>query len=62
MPKFIDIHTGMKGVTQQQLQKSHQKDHELEDSESWTADKFITQHLKKSGTRPELGRSWLSHG
>ena len=33
MAKFIDIHTGMKGVTKQQLAQAHQKDTDLEDAE-----------------------------
>ncbi len=26
MPYFIDVHSGMKGITQQQLQEEHDKD------------------------------------
>jgi len=33
MPKFIDVHTGMKGVTKQQLAAEHQKDIEQQRSE-----------------------------
>lgn len=33
MAKFIDIHTGMKGVTKQQLAQAHQQDIDHEDAE-----------------------------
>jgi hypothetical protein len=33
MPRFLDIHTGMKGVTQQQLAAEHKKDTDIEKNE-----------------------------
>ena len=33
MPKFIDVHNGMKGVTQQQLAADHKKDLDLQNAE-----------------------------
>lgn len=55
MPKFIDIHTGMKGVTKQQLQMSHKKDLELEDSEG--------VHFLHAWADPQTGKVFcLSEG
>ena len=55
MPRFIDIHTGMKGVTKQQLQTEHQKDIENQKSEGV---RFI-----KSWADPQTGKVFcLSEG
>lgn len=43
MPKFIDIHNGFNGVTEEQLREAHQKDLDNEKQEGvhfthWSAD------------------------
>ena len=55
MPKFIDIHSGMKGVTKQQLAAEHQKDVEAQRTEGV---KFI-----KAWADPQSGKVFcLSEG
>jgi hypothetical protein len=55
MPKFIDIHTGMKGVTKQQLQSEHKKDAEFQNAEGV---KFL-----KAWADPQTGKVFcLSEG
>lgn len=43
MPKFIDVHSGMKGVSREDLERAHAKDLEVESEEGvhfekWFAD------------------------
>jgi hypothetical protein len=33
MPRFMDIHTGLKGITEEQLRTEHQKDKAIEAQE-----------------------------
>jgi hypothetical protein len=55
MPRFIDIHTGMKGVTKQQLATEHQKDIENQKTEGV---RFI-----KAWADPQTGKVFcLSEG
>jgi hypothetical protein len=43
MPKFMDVHSGFKGVSEDQLREAHQKDQEIQNEEGvkfekWWAD------------------------
>ena len=56
MPKFMDVHDGMKGITQEALQREHQKDLELQKSEKGV-------HFMKAWADPLEGKVFcLSEG
>jgi len=55
MPRFMDVHTEMKGVTQAQLAEAHRKDLKLEKAEG--------VHFIKAWADPKTGRVFcLSEG
>jgi hypothetical protein len=55
MPKFMDVHEGFVGVTQEQLAEAHQADLDIEDSEG--------VHFEKAWLDPESGKAFcLSSG
>ena len=55
MPQFMDVHTGLNGVTQAQLQAEHQKDLAIEKREG--------VHFIKAWADPESGKAFcLSEG
>jgi len=55
MPKFMDVHDGFVGVTQEQLAEAHQADLDIEDSEG--------VHFDKAWLDPQSGKVFcLSSG
>jgi hypothetical protein len=55
MPRFMDVHKGFKGVTQQQLDEAHRKDLALEKSEG--------VHFERAWADPVSGMAFcLSEG
>lgn len=55
MPKFMDVHSGFKGVTEAQLNEAHKKDLELEKKEG--------VHFIKAWADPQSGKVFcLSEG
>jgi hypothetical protein len=48
MAKFIDVHSGFVGVTEQQLREAHDRDLALEGSEG--------VHFERAWLDPELGK------
>ena len=48
MATFIDVHTGMRGITKEQLAKEHAKDQALEKAEG--------VHFLKAWADPESGK------
>ena len=54
MPTFIDVHDGMHGTTQQDLEQAHQADLDIEGEES--------VHFERAWVDPESGKAFcLSH-
>jgi Protein of unknown function (DUF4242) len=47
MPKFIDVHHGMRGITQDQLKEAHRADLAIEESEG--------VHFEHAWADPESG-------
>jgi hypothetical protein len=55
MARFMDVHTGMKGVTREQLRQEHQKDLDIERDEK--------VHFVKAWADPQSGKVFcLSEG
>ena len=55
MPRFIDVHSGFKGVTQEALAEAHRKDHEIEGRSG--------VHFLKAWADPVSGKAFcLSEG
>jgi hypothetical protein len=55
MARFMDVHTGMKGVTRQQLEEEHNKDLQFEKQEG--------VHFMKAWADPQSGKIFcLSEG
>lgn len=50
MPKFMDVHTDVKGITQDQLVREHQKDLEIQDQEN--------VHFLHAWADPETGKAF----
>ena len=56
MPRFMDIHSGMKGITEDGLRREHQKDVEQQRSEQGV-------HFLKAWAAPQQGKVFcLSEG
>jgi hypothetical protein len=55
MAKFMDVHHGMKGITRDELRKSHQADLDVESAEG--------VHFERAWADPASGEVWcLSEG
>ena len=55
MPRFMDVHEGFKGVTQDQLMEAHKKDLDVERAEG--------VHFIKAWADPKTGKAFcLSEG
>jgi hypothetical protein len=55
MPKFIDVHSGFVGVTEEQLREAHERDLAIEGEEG--------VHFERAWLDPEAGKVFcLSHG
>ena len=50
MPKFMDVHVGFVGVTQQQFQEAHQRDLDLEKAEG--------VHFEHAWLDPKSGKAF----